>query len=320
LVAEAAWPRAVRPKDPARFGFLAVLGATMLWGYSNVAMRQAEASVAPSFLMWLRFVIPLLVTLPVLLRRNLDRRWLVRAVAVGAVLGVGTYAQAEALATIGVDQMAFISALYVVFTPIAAAVLGRRRPDGRLIAVVALSLFGVALLVGGFGGAVHAGTWWSLVAALAFTGQILALSRLSARANAVALTAAESLGAVLALSPLLMAAPRPVVALLPSVAHFSPGVWLEVLYLALVGGLLAYVLQAWGQRHVSPSLAALTFNTESVWSAVFAWAVLAELLRGWQWAGALLTLGALVLPVAAVPGAARGQARPRTGPERAPPY
>lgn len=295
-------------------GFLAVLSATILWGYSNVVMRQLDAPVTPGLLMWLRYAIPLAVCGPVLARVRGAGPWFAGAVGAGAVLGLATYAQAAALETIPVDQMAFVSALYVVFTPLAVAVMARRLPPWTLLGATLAALLGVVLLMGGLGGGVRVGTWLALASAGALTVQILALSRLAVRASPLQLTAAESLGAVLALTVVVAMHAGPALAVLQQAPRWPLGVWAGVLYLALGGGLLAYVLQAWGQRHLSAAAAALVFNTEAVWSALLAWWVLAEALTGWRMAGAALTLGTLTMAVLAGPRPGSSAGVPPTGP------
>lgn len=283
------WP----PTVNRALGYAAVLSATVLWGYANVVMRQVEGTVTPGVLMWLRFLLPLLAVAPVLIRVRGAGPWFFGTVGAGAVLGLATYAQAAALKTIPVDQMAFVSALFVVFTPLTISIGARRWPSWRLAAATVLSLVGVALLMGGLGGGIRVGTWLALASAVALTAQILTLSRLTVRATPLEITAAESLGAVVALSGVLAMHAGSRLAVLSHALAWPAAVWAGVLYLALAGGLLAFVLQAWGQRHVPAMAAALAFNTEAVWSALLAWMVLAEVLSAWQVAGAALTVGTL---------------------------
>ncbi len=299
------WPTTVNTG----VGYLAVLSATVLWGYANVVMRQVEGTVGPGVLMWLRYLIPLVVVAPVLFKVRGAGSWFYAAVGAGAVLGLATYAQATALKTIPVDQMAFVSALYVVFTPLAASVVGRRWPSGVLVGATVLSLLGVGLLIGGLHGAIRVGTWLSLASAVAVTVQILALSRLAVRATPLEITAAESLGAVVVLSGVLALHAGSSLAVLDQASSWPGGVWVGVLYLALGGGLVAFVLQAWGQRHVSATAAALAFNTEAVWSALLAWIILAETLSIWQMVGAALTVGTLSAAVVLGPPRASPSAK-----------
>lgn len=287
------WPTTVNTG----LGYAAVLSATVLWGYANVVMRQVEGTVAPGVLMWLRYLIPLVLVAPVLLKVRGAGAWFYGALGAGAMLGLATYAQAAALKTIPVDQMAFVSALFVVFTPLAASVGARRWPSWILAGATVLSLVGVALLIGGLHGGIRVGTWLALASAVALTVQILTLSRLAVRATPLELTAVESLGAVLALSGALALHAGSSLAVLGHALAWPTGVWAGVLYLALGGGLLAFVLQAWGQRHISATAAALALNTEAVWTVLLAWLILAETLSVGQMVGGALTVGTLSVAV-----------------------
>lgn len=274
-------------------GLGSVALATVLWGLSNVVLRQVEAAVPPLPLILLRFGLIALLTLPVWIRTRPHGRLLAGLLLAGASVGLATAAQATAIVTIPVDQMAFIGALYVVLTPAAVALWRRRWPGWALAAAMAGSLGGVALLTGQLRLVFAAGTWWALGGAAGITLQIVILGAIAPRLPPTVVTAWQSVGATAALLVWFAATRRgPALAAL-QVGAWSWAVWGGIAYLAVCGGVLAFWLQARGQQRASPAATALTLNTEPLWTAVFAWLALGETLAPLQVGGALLTVGSL---------------------------
>lgn len=76
--------------------------------------------------------------------------------------------------------------------------------------------------------------------------------------------------------------------------HWSAVTWLWVAYLVLPATVIACFLQAWGQRYVTSTDAALAFNLEPVWTAVFAWLILNQHLTWQQMVGGILIIGSLM--------------------------
>ena len=75
--------------------------------------------------------------------------------------------------------------------------------------------------------------------------------------------------------------------------HLSWGVWWRMGFLAIGGTLIAGWLQVWGQRRLSATEAALAFNLEPVWTAIFAWLVLSQWLNWLKLLGAALIIASL---------------------------
>ena len=109
-------------------GILAITLVTAIWGYSNVVIRQGETEISPSVLLWMRFVVAGIVMLPTVFRIRLSRRnWFI-GLGAGVLLGMSVLAMGWSMMTISVDEVAFITALYVVFTPLGISLLQRRAP------------------------------------------------------------------------------------------------------------------------------------------------------------------------------------------------
>lgn len=277
------------------WGLLAIVVLTAIWGYCNIVIRQLEFSLNPARILVIRYLFVGVAGLPWLVRGprpSLKR--LLQGLGVGMILAAATLSQALGMESIPVDNVAFITALYVVLTPLAMTLWRRRWPHRIVVGAALASLLGVALLVGHLTLTVAAGTFWSLLAALWATLQIIGTAELSRVMTTIQLTIVEALGAGLTLAAYLLIQSflHP-----PGLSawswHLSATVWWGLGFLAILGTLVAGWLQVWGQRRVTATEAALAFNLEPIFTALFAWLVLSEWLRWLQVAGALLIIASL---------------------------
>ena len=289
----------LRPKRSRTFwwGLLALGLLTAIWGYSNIVIRQLELSMSPAALLTLRYALVGVLGLPWAFRHGTLslKQWL-WGLLVGVFLAAATLSQAVSMESIPVDNVAFITALYVILTPLFMALWRRKVPHRVVIVAALVSLLGVALLVGHVTVTAAIGTLWSLLAAVMATLQIIGTAEISRTMTVIQLTIMEALGAALTLFLYLLVTggfQHHAFAIIS--LHMPIGVAWRLGYLALLGTLIAGFLQVWGQSQLTATEAALAFNMEPVWTAVFAWLVFSQFLRWLQIIGALLIVGSLVV-------------------------
>lgn len=275
-------------RSPTRAPALALLGVTAVWGSTFVVVKDAIARMpVADFLAW-RFA---LATLTMLLLRP-------RAVAalgpagrragalLGLVLGAGYLLQTFGLATTPAGVSGFLTGLFVVLTPLAAAVLLRERPAGSAWAATGLAVLGLALL-SLHGLSVGVGELLLVGCAAAFALHIVGLGRWAASFDAYGLAVVQLL-AVTALCALLA---------LPGGIAVPPdgGVWAALALTALAATAVAYVVQTWAQAHLTPTRAAVVMSMEPVFGGLFAIGLAGERLTGRSLLGAALVLAAMLL-------------------------
>lgn len=275
-------------------GLTAIGFATAIWGLGNVLMQTAEAVVPPSLLMLLRFLIASLVLLPFVLQSKLSSRDALFGLGVGAILGMAVFSQGAALKTVPVDQMAFISALYVVIVPLLMAVIQKKWPHPILWFAVLASLVGATLLIGPISLGLKAGTLWSLGGAVGLSLQIIGTTKMTNKMTPLALAGLQSAGAFIVLVPVTLIHSWHASSV-NEMLHWSVQVWLQIGYLAVFAQAMAIWLQGWGQKWVSETEAAIAFNTEPVWTALFALVILSQVLTVVQFIGAALVVGSLTV-------------------------
>jgi drug/metabolite transporter (DMT)-like permease len=261
----------------------ALLAVTASWGSTFFLIKDLLERVPTLDFLAVRFAIAGVVVFAVAHRsvRALDRVVLRRAVLVGAVYGVAQVLQTAGLAHTAASVSGFITGMYVVCTPLLAAVLLHTRISGLTWAAVVLATVGLGVLsLDGF--SVGYGEALTFVAAVLYALHIVALGAWSTARDALGMSVVQLL--VIAVICLLATAPDGVV--VPDRATD----WAAVVYMALVAGALALVAQTWAQSQLSPTRTALVMSMEPVFAAAFAVA-----LGGEQATTRMLVGGAMVL-------------------------
>lgn len=268
---------------------------TILWGSTFPIVREVVTVMPPlRFLAW-RFGLAAVLLAPLL---RGPWRALLPGFALGLINAAGFLLQTMALRRIGADQVAFLTGLSVILVPVLEALWLRRVPGRLAVWALACGAAGLVLVTTG-GSLAHlgasAGDLLGILCAVAFALQVLGTSRLARRTGSLHLSAQEIVaGAVVFVAIVGLNHPEDLA--IPPVRW-----WWAVGFAALPATVLTFFLQTAGQARVSATVAALTFNLEPVFAALWAYILMGQTLSGTALAGALLVLAGMVL--AALPGA-----------------
>jgi drug/metabolite transporter (DMT)-like permease len=278
---------------------LALVAAALLFGSTFLVVQDAVESAEPLPFLTLRFAIGTAVLAPLALRRGTaDLRTpglLAAGVSGGLALAAGYVLQTVGLQYTTSSVSAFLTYLLVVFVPVIVAVQSRRLPPVATVAGVALAVVGLALLGGGPSMGLGRGELLTLGCALAFAIHLLVLADAAPRFPIATLSALQ-----FAVVAVVLAVPG----LLTGGYRLEGGAWAAALYtgVAVTAGGLG--LQAWGQRRVSATRAALILLIEPVSAAVLGYAT-GERLGLSGGAGAVLILAGILVSELGVPIAPR---------------
>jgi len=275
-----------------RVGVLATLGLvvmTAVWGSTFVLIKGVVDRMPVADFLAVRFIVAAVAMFALFHRHvaRLERRQLWRGVVLGALYGSGQLLQTWGLSLISPSVSGFVTGMYVVFTPIIATLLLRQRMPISVWLAVGLATLGLALLsLNGF--SVDLGVWLTLMSALLYGLHIVALGHWSRADEAFGLSAVQM--AVIAL-----------VCLLATAGHGGPtlppdrSAWIAVLYMALIAGAGAMLMQTWAQAHLPATRAAIVMTTEPVFAAAFAVAFGSDVLTWRMLCGGALVLAAMYL-------------------------
>jgi drug/metabolite transporter (DMT)-like permease len=265
-----------------------LLVVTVVWGSTFVIVKSAVSHMAVmDFLAW-RFVIATLAMLiirPGALGRLSFKGYLHGAVA-GLALGGGYMAQTFGLQHTSAAVSGFLTGMYVVLTPLLLGLFLRRRVGSSAWAATLLAGGGLAVISLtrlGFG----LGEWLTLVCALCFALQIVALGEWAGAHDPFGLCTVQL--ATAALCCVVGAVAGPGLGPPPSFP-----VWGAVLATAVLATALAFLIQTWAQVHMAPTRVAIILTMEPVFAGVFA--VLAGERLSWRLGiGGAMVLGAMYL-------------------------
>jgi drug/metabolite transporter (DMT)-like permease len=184
-----------------------------------------------------------------------------QAVVLGGLYGVAQILQTAGLAHTPASVSGFITGMYVVATPLFAAVLLHSRITRITWAAVALAASGLGVLtLDGF--SVGYGEALTLVAAMLYALHIVGLGAWSNASDALGMAILQ----VVAVAVICLAASAPHGIQLPDNGRD----WLSVVYMAVFPAALALLGQTWAQAHLPPTRTAIVMSMEPVFAALFA--------------------------------------------------
>jgi drug/metabolite transporter (DMT)-like permease len=277
-----------------------LIAATAIWGVTFVIVKEALTAASPLAFLSVRFAIAAAVLAPFTdFRTPLGRAELRGGLLLTAMLATGFAAQAVGLQYTTPSRSAFIVALSSVLAPVVAFLFLRQRSHWLVGLAVAIAGGGIYLLTAPDGGGLNRGDLWTLITAVVFGGQIVAVAELARRFDARRLVWLQLAGTALATGAAALA-------LEPVRLDWSPALVGALVFAAVGATAVALVWQMEAQRHMSAARAALIFCLEPVFAAVASWIWMGERLTVTQWTGAGLILAGMML--AELPATARRNA------------
>ena len=271
---------------------LALIAATIAFGSTFKIVQNALIDVTPVAYMFLRFGIAALVLAPFAFRngwRNREagaeetsddfRSFLWAGIAFGTIGWVGYWFQNTGLQHTTTSDSAFITGLFVVFTPVVETIARRRLPNRLVIGAVAMAAVGLFLLTGarfglGRGNALTLGCAASFGVWIYFGGQI------ANRFDAITLVWLEMVTFTVLSVPFVA---------VEGLGRVTGRVWLAALVTGVLCSAVAFTLQLWGQRRIEPARAAVILLFEPVVAGFVGYAVGERLgVKGYIGAGVIL--------------------------------
>lgn len=242
----------------------ALLSVSAAWGFAFVVMKVAIERQTVNNFLFSRFTLAVVVML--ILRpqciKFFTKDLLLRGSTAGLSLGGGYILQTLGLERTGAAITGFITGLYVVFTPLIAAVVLKARISKLTWGCVALATIGLALL-SLYGWSIGFGELLVLGSAFGFGAHIIALGKWSNGRDAYAMTVVQ-----LTMCAILSG----IASVFEGGFKLPPddGVWVTVVFTAVVCTAVAFVIQTWSQAHMTTTKVAVILTMEVVFAAIFA--------------------------------------------------
>lgn len=247
------------------------------------------------------------------------RGWTWRTVRRGAVVG-GFLAAAIVMQHLGLDRTseavaAFLTSLTVVFVPVLALVVYRRRLGAIIWAGVVTATVGVWMMTGATPTGFGVGEALGLTCSVFWAFYILAIDRYGTTEHPARLVAASFVINALVLgvaamalaptttpnfgneSPHLQQPNGSIVSVFPMLfaAAHDPRVWQNTVLLSVLATVASFGILTYQQPKIDPTRASLIYLSEPIFASAFAWAWAGSAMGGVQIVGAGLILTANVV-------------------------
>lgn len=274
---------AMRPANKPIIAVFALILVTAVWGMTFVMVKDAISRMPVMDFLFVRFAVAtafMVVIRPQSLFKLAKDAWL-KAALLGLLLGLGYVFQTFGLAKTSAAVSGFITGMFVVFTPIIAGLILKKKIGAVAWGGVAIATVGLAVLsLKGF--SIGYGELLTLACAIIYAVHIVFLGEWSSGRDPYSLAVVQ-LAVVTIMCGL---------AAVPGGISMPPDntVWIAVAVTAVFATAFAFVIQTWAQSIIPPTRAAIVMTMEPVFAGIFA-----VLLGGEHLGVRTLVGGALVL-------------------------
>lgn len=273
---------------------LLLLLAAVLWGVAFYFQKEAMAHVGVFTFITARATIAalLLAPLAVLEHRRKAKPWPPGLTKIASLTGlaflIAAGLQQSAITTATVTNTGFLTALYVVFTPLTAFLITRHVPARIVWPGIGLAFAGTWLLGGGTIGGLSFGDGLALISAVFWAVHVVVTGLGAGYDRPFAFTGLQFAFVAVAAGLITAATETPSYEALTAAAP-------SILYVGVLANAVTFTILVVALRHTSPPEASILLSTESLFAAAAGAIMLGETLTPVSWAGAALIIGAALL-------------------------
>jgi drug/metabolite transporter (DMT)-like permease len=272
-----------------RLSELALIAIASIWGLTFVMVKDAIEELPTMAFLAYRFI-PASLIVAVVFRKQLmalaPAGWRAGAV-MGVFLAGGYIFQTLGMEETTASNAGFITGLFVVLTPVLAALVLRQRLPATVWAAAGVAAAGLWLLSGAGTDFNTRGDGLVLICSFSLAAHILATASAVKRHDVGALLAIQ-LGVV----GLVTLAIGAVAGDLE--APEGGTVWSALIVTSLIASALGFFVQTFAQQHAPPARTALILAAEPAFAGLFGWLLNDERLSATGWLGAALIMTAIV--------------------------
>ena len=275
--------------------FLCLVVCTLIWGTTFVAQDSGMDNIGPFTFNSVRFFVGFLAVSPFFLffeikKVKIEKNKFYRLmIPVGVFLFLGTVFQQVALIYTDVANAAFFTIFYVPMVPIIVYFLFAEKLHWSIWPSVLVCVLGGYLLSDISNSTVRLGDTLVFIGAIFWALHIIYIGRIIDQFNLPFFIAMLQNLIVALLSFLLVVIFEEI-----NFAKIKLET-IEILYAGILSGGVAFALQIFGQRNISPAPAAIIMSLEGIFAAIAAWLILNQILGINNIIGCLLILGGVLL-------------------------
>jgi drug/metabolite transporter (DMT)-like permease len=262
-------------KNLSRIASIALFAAAFIWGTSFVIMKDVSDRLPPSLLLAIRFTVACLLLGAISWKRfrKLNRSYVFPGLLIGSLLFSAYLVQTYGLIGTTPGKNAFLTASYCVITPFLFRIVSGKKTDPFHLVSAVVCLGGILLISVDFASerlfSIALGDVLTLICGFFYAAHIVAIATTAQDKDPMLITLLQ-FGVAAVLSWITYAVLNAFGLAPLSLEGADIGsLALQLLYLACACTGAALFLQNFGQKHTSPSAAALILTFESVFGTLF---------------------------------------------------
>lgn len=269
---------------------LSLLVITMIWGSTFVLTKNALESLSTYNFLSIRFLIAFTISSIIFWKnvKSIDKETLKYGILIGFILFLGFAMQTTGLLYTTASKSGFISAFCIIIVPVIESLISKKFPKKENILGIAFAIMGIALLTLDSNLSLNIGDFYTLLCTFAFAFQIIAVGYYSKKFDPISLAIIQ-MGVLGALSTLLT------FWLETPVIPNNSKAWMSILITGIFATSVAFIVQNIMQKYTSSTRTALIFTSEPVFSAIFAYALLGEIISRKGAIGCMLIVFGMII-------------------------
>ena len=261
---------------------LSALLCTFIWGTTFIAQDTGMDTIGPLTFNAVRFLVGFIFIIPIAFIfenkkilneiNNNKKLFLKLSFWIGLFLFLGTFLQQAALLYTDVANAAFFTVFYVPMVPIILFMFYSKKIHWSIWPSVLLCIAGVYLLTDFTDATVRFGDGLVILCALFWALHIIFIGKFTQKFN-IPLFFGALQGLIVSLFSFLFAIFFEDI-VLTNILNESA----SIIYAGVLSGGIAFTLQIYAQKKISPAPSAIIFSLEGVFAAIAAWIILDQIL------------------------------------------
>ena len=256
---------------------------TIIWGTTFIAQDTGMRVIGPYVFNGVRFFVGFLVLIPFYLlleKKNTYKevsknknKFIYLSILIGLFLFLGTVFQQVALLYTDVANAAFFTIFYVPMVPIIVFFLFKKNIHWSVWPSVILCVIGGYLLTNFHDATVRLGDTLVIIGAIFWSLHIIFIGKIIEEFDAPIL-----IGLI---QTIIVSTCSIILALIfeDFIIKNILDQKVQILYAGILSGGIAFVLQIYAQKNISPAPAAIIFSLEGVFATIAAWIILSQILN-----------------------------------------
>jgi drug/metabolite transporter (DMT)-like permease len=261
---------------------LSALLCTFIWGTTFIAQDTGMDTIGPLTFNAVRFLIGFIFIIPIAFIfenkkilneiNNNKKLFLKLSFWIGLFLFLGTFLQQAALLYTDVANAAFFTVFYVPMVPIILFMFYSKKIHWSIWPSVLLCVAGVYLLTDFTDATVRFGDGLVILCALFWALHIIFIGKFTQNFN-IPLFFGALQGLIVSLFSFLFAIFFEDIVFTNILNEYA-----SIIYAGVLSGGIAFTLQIYAQKKISPAPSAIIFSLEGVFAAIAAWIILDQVL------------------------------------------